>query len=188
MYMQQERAASMAAVFTGFTARVSGTVKGKSGQAFPEQASGGSELEIQSRFGAVTARKESAIFFPYGLLGLPPSLHFVVTDIPRYKEQNLGHFKLLQCLNDHSVSFIVLPIDMDNTIVAREDISEACRALNVREENLLTLLIVSVQRSPDSLRVTVNARAPVIVDVADKAAIQYVFPTSKYEICHLLTK
>lgn len=144
-----------------------------------------SALTIESRFGSVTVHRENAIFFPQGLLGLPPKLHFAITDIP---QKSMGQFKLLQCLNDHSLSFIVLPLDVDNTLIERADLLETCDILNVKEENLLTLLIISVQRSPEGVKVTANVRAPVVIDVADKAAIQYVFPHSKYQITHPLTK
>lgn len=140
---------------------------------------------IQSRFGEVEIRKDNAIYFPHGLLGLQPKLHFGLVDMP---QKNMGQFKLLQCLNDSTLSFVVLPLDMDNTLIAREDLMETCEVLNVKAENLLTLLIVSVQRSPEGNKVTANVRAPVIIDVADKAAIQFVFPHSKYEICHTLAK
>jgi flagellar assembly factor FliW len=151
----------------------------------PNAPGDASSLVIQSRFGEVTVRKDNALFFPQGLLGLPPKLHFAIVDIP---QKNMGQFKLLQCLSDHSLSFIVLPVDIDNIIIARADLAETCSVLNVKEENLLTLLIVSVQRTPEGSKVTANARAPIIVDVSDRAAIQFVFPHSKYQISHPLTK
>ena len=146
-------------------------------------AEDGEELTIESRFGTIHVSKDNALYFPQGLLGLPQNLHFVLADIPR---ENMGQFKLLQCLNDHTVSFVVLPLDSENSLIEKSDLLECCDTLNVKEDDLLTLLIVSVQRSPEAIKVTANLRAPVIVDVNDKAAIQYVFPTNKYDICHQL--
>lgn len=142
------------------------------------------EMVIETRFGKIGVSLDNAIFFPQGLLGLSENLHFVITDIPQ--KTNMGQFKLLQCLNDHSLSFVVLPLDIDNTVIERTDLEECCNLLNVPADNLLTLLIVSVNRTPEDTKVTANIRAPIIVDVEDKAGIQYVFPHAKYDISHTL--
>ncbi len=138
-------------------------------------------IKIRSRFGEVAIHLENAIFFPQGLLGLPDNLHFGLTEIPK---ENMGQFKLLQCLNDHDLSFVVLPLDIDNILIDKEDIQDCCRQVNIAEENLAILLIISVQRSPDGVRITANVRAPILIDVQDRAAIQFVFSNSKYNICH----
>jgi flagellar assembly factor FliW len=141
-------------------------------------------LTIASRFGEVTVHLANAIHFPQGLLGLPDDLHFCLTDIPK---ENMGQFKLLQCLNDHSLSFVVLPLDLDNNLIEKEDLQDACRQANIAENTLALLMITSVQRSPEGVSVTANVRAPILVDVDDKAAIQFVFSNSKYNICHPIT-
>jgi len=141
------------------------------------------ELVIESRFGEITVNTKSSIYFPQGLLGLPDNLHFCLTDIP---SKNMGQFKLLQCLNDVTLSFVVLPVDIDNSIIDREDIDECCNLAKIEVDNLLMLLVVSVQRTPGDVKVTANIRAPIIVDVNDKAALQYVFPNNKYQISQRL--
>jgi len=143
------------------------------------------DISIESRFGPISVNPENAIFFPQGLLGLPENLHFALSDIPK---ENMGGFKLLQCLNDHSLSFVVLPIDMDNKLIERKDLQDCCNILGVLEKSLLGLLIVSVQRSPETVKITANLRAPVIVDSDRRVAVQYVFPHNKYEITHMLSK
>jgi len=141
------------------------------------------ELVIESRFGEISVNTKNSIYFPQGLLGLPDNLHFCLTDIPN---KNMGQFKLLQCLNDVTLSFVVLPIDIDNSLIDREDIDECCNLAKIETENLLVLLVVSVQRTPGDIKVTANIRAPIIVDIHDKAALQYVFPNNKYEISQRL--
>ena len=150
-------------------------------QAIPQTG----KVTIQSRFGEVVADVDHAIFFPQGLLGLIDNLSFVITDIPG---RNMGQFRLLQCLNDHSVSFIVLPIDVDNRLIVRSDLEDACDALGVSLKNLLSLLIVSIKQMPEGVTVTANARAPVIIDTASKAGLQYVFPHNRYDVRTLLSK
>ncbi len=136
------------------------------------------ELRIDSRFGAITVDLENAVYFPQGLLGLKNDIHFAITDFP----QGMGQFKLLQCLNDHAMSFIVLPLNIDNKLIARKDMEDAARVLNIELKHLVCLLIVSVKRTPEGSDITANVRAPVLIDTNDKAGIQYVFPHNKYDI------
>lgn len=140
-------------------------------------------ITIESRFGQVQVKLENAIFFPQGLLGLPDNLHFTITDVPR---KNMGNFKLLQCLNDHSLSFVVLPLGLENPVIEKRDLEDCCKSVGIPINDLVVLLIASVQKTPESVRITVNARAPVVIDTVRKVAGQYVFPHNKYEICQPL--
>ncbi len=142
-------------------------------------------ITIQSRFGEVSADLNKAIFFPHGLLGLPEKLHFVVTDMPH---QDMQQFKLLQCVNDHALSFVVLALDYNNVFINQEDVKTTCETLNIQPENLLMMLIVTAQRSPSGTRVSANVRAPIVIDIQDKAAIQFVFPHNKYSITQSLSE
>lgn len=142
-------------------------------------------IEIESRFGMITANLANAIFFPRGIIGIGGELHFALSDFP--KERRMGNFRLLQCLNDHALSFVVLPLGLDNAFLAREDLEECCSTTGVNPDQLLVLLIISVNRSPDSIKITANLRAPIIVDTEGKCAMQYVFPGNSYDICHVLS-
>lgn len=140
---------------------------------------------ISSRFGEVTVDLEKRINFPFGIVGLPQSLNFIITDMP---QKSGSRFKLLQSLEDETFSFVVLPVDLQNSFIEKEDLTEMCDALNIAQENLLILLITSVRKNLDGTSsVSINARAPIAIDSQDKAGIQYVFPHNKYEICTPLT-
>ena len=141
------------------------------------------KMAIESRFGTIEVELENAIFFPHGLLGLPENLHFAITDIPK---KNMGNFKLLQCLNDHSLSFVVLPLGLENPVIEKEDLEECCKTVGIPPEDLVVFLIASVHKTPESVKISVNARAPVVVDTNRKVAGQLVFPHGKYEICQNL--
>jgi flagellar assembly factor FliW len=141
-------------------------------------------LEINSRFGPVSIQLESAIYFPQGLVGMPNPTHFAITNIPK---EGMGNFKLLQCVTDSTLSFVVLPLKLDNPFIEKADIINAAKLLDIAEERLLTMLIVSVQKTPEKSRVTANLRAPIMIDISDKAGIQYVYSNSKYEICKVLS-
>jgi flagellar assembly factor FliW len=138
---------------------------------------------IQSRFGEITVDSSKALAFPRGLLGMPDKAHFALANFPDAKMQQ---FTLLQSLDDPKLSFITLPIAMENRIIAAADIRTVCLDLQISDVNLAMLLIVSVHRHPAEVKLSVNARAPIFIDTARKLAIQYVFQNDNYKVQHML--
>lgn len=139
---------------------------------------------IDTRFGKIALQKDSPIIFPRGLLGMPDKFHFFLTEFPSEK---LRRFKLLQNLDDYNLSFITLPVDLHNGIITTEDLASACTDLDIKLENLAVLLIVSVHRTVSGNSLSVNARAPLLVDSSARLAAQYVFQTDKYKVQHTIS-
>jgi len=135
--------------------------------------------QIETRFGQVTIHRHNPIIFPNGLLGMPDKNQFCLTDFP---SERMGRFKLLQSLDDLAVAFITLPVELNNPIVAREDMEQAAQDLGLPLEHLLALFIVSVHRESGAAKLSVNARAPLLVHAQKRVATQYVFVNPKYEI------
>ncbi len=138
---------------------------------------------IKSRFGEISVDISKAISFPRGLLGMPDKSNFVLTN---FNSQKMEQFKLLQSLDELQLSFITLPVAVNNNIVAVEDIRGAADDLGITYDDLVVLFIVSVHRSPDSVKLSVNARAPLFLDVKQKFGIQYVFQNDAYKVQHYL--
>lgn len=141
--------------------------------------------EIDTRFGRVTVSRAHPIVFSKGLLGFPDRPRFCLTEFPSEKLRK--QFKLLQSLDEDALSFITLPLDIQNSIIAEEDIRAACKDAELAAESLATLLIVSVHRTPQQVRLSVNARAPLFIDTASRAALQYVFRHEHYKVQHFIT-
>lgn len=151
----------------------------------PEPVADGNSPEvIDTRFGKVTIYRKNPIVFPNGLLGMPDKFEYCLTKLPSEK---LARFKLLQSLDDQALSFITLPLEVDNPIIDREDLAVACKDLEIRMEELSLLLIVTVHRLPTGVKLSVNARAPVCVNTPRRVANQYVFHNNKYNIQHMIT-
>ncbi|MDG1286089.1 MAG: flagellar assembly protein FliW [Rickettsiales bacterium] len=143
-----------------------------------------STATIETRFGEIEVSTENPIVFPQGLLGIAGNFEYALTDFPSEK---LAQFKLLQSLNDPTVSFITLPVALDNALIDRADIEKAAQDVGVEElDNLTILLIVSVHRSPHDVKVSANTRAPLFVYVPTRTAVQYVFQNSKYKVQEIL--
>ena len=138
---------------------------------------------IRSRFGDISVDTSKSLLFQRGLLGMPDKMNFVLANFPSDK---MHQFKLLQSLDDTTLSFITLPLDIQNPIVAADDLRGACREMQIDEEQLAALLIVSVHRTTDQIRLSVNARAPILLDAKRKTGVQYVIPREMYKIQHML--
>lgn len=141
-------------------------------------------VSIESRFGAVKVDKAKAILFPIGLLGMPDKHNFVLTDFPNPK---LQQFKLLQSLDETELSFITLPLEIDNGIIEKDDILAAAQDMEIPLDQLGMVLIVSVHRGVADVQLSVNARAPIFIDTSRQIAAQYVFTSNKYAVQHYIT-
>ena len=71
-------------------------------------------------------------------------------------------------------------------IVDAADMRSAAQDLQIDDEHLVVLLIVSVHRSPNQVRLSVNARAPLFVDAQRRVGAQYVFQSDRYKVQHML--
>lgn len=143
----------------------------------------GAMERVQSRFGEIHIDTRKTILFPQGLLGFPDKQRFALAQFPGEK---MAQFTLLQSLDDAALSFITLPLPVENAIVGSDDIREACHDLQIPEENLGTLLIVSVHRRPGEVKLSVNARAPIFIDTEQRLGVQYVFQYDRYVVQHML--
>lgn len=148
------------------------------------QQEGGPAEIMHTRFGEVMVDVSKAVHFPKGLLGMPDRMHFILANFPSEKMQQ---FKLLQSLDEIALSFITLPLDLANPIIEEADALGACADLDILPENLAMLLIVSVHRTPEAVRISANARAPVLIDATRKSGAQYVFQHDKYKVQHLIS-
>jgi flagellar assembly factor FliW len=140
-------------------------------------------LVIESRFGTLTIHPHATILFPQGLLGFGDCRDFALADLPNGKQPQ---FKALQCLTDANLAFLVAPLPSDSSAIDRVDVEEACQSLSIAQEDLVIVLIVTVRRDDDGSHVSVNLRAPVLIDTRRRVARQYVLPNNKYEIRHKL--
>jgi flagellar assembly factor FliW len=142
------------------------------------------ERVIATRFGDVTLRPDEPVMFPQGLLGFPDCSRFCLLSFPIKKFER---FRLLQSLENDELSFIVLPLELDNPILARQDLLEAAQELLIPEASLRIMLVVSVHRLETHVRLSVNSRAPILMDRATGQASQHVFRDSRYSIQHYIS-
>ncbi len=139
---------------------------------------------IDTRFGTVEVNPANTLHFGTGLLGFGAATEFVLIDLenPKYEL-----FRMLQCINDPSLSFIVFPPNLESGLIDRADIEAAAKAVKMKFEDLVVLLLVTVRAQEDGANsLSVNLRAPVLVDSVNFTGVQYVLPSDKYPVRFML--
>ena len=141
------------------------------------------ESSLKTRFGYITCDEANTLSFPNGILGMPNQKQFAIAAMP---DNKMEKFQVLQSLNDSDVSFAVLPLASLGDAISASDLEEVRKVLEMNGESFLPMLIASVQRNADGVKLSVNLRAPVFIDTATKIGYQIVLTNSKYPIQHAL--
>lgn len=145
--------------------------------------SSGTEMKFSTRFGEVSYTQESVINLPNGLLGMPGQDKFFIAKMPVEK---LKTFQVMQSLVDDKTSFAVMPHDLLEEGLAAEDIADIKAVMEIQGDELLIMLIASIQHTSSGARLSVNLRAPVFINTETKEAYQIVLTNGKYEVQHFL--
>lgn len=140
-------------------------------------------IVVESRFGTLSIGENAHLTMPQGLLGFGDYHEFALAELP---EGKYPQFRVLQCLSDQNLAFLVAPLSSETQAIDTADIEEACRLLGIAMADLALLLIVTVRRDEAGAHVSVNLRAPVFVDTRNHLGRQYVMPNAKYPVRHSL--
>jgi len=149
----------------------------------PESA-GAKPFAVQTRFGEMQVDPGSILHMPRGLLGFSNLHDYALASLP---PKRFGQFQLLQSLEQPEVSFIVAPYDGDKGPIAADDVAEGFRALDIPPGAGALLLIVSIRKLGETTSVSVNLRAPILVDARNRTAWQHVLANPEYPVRFPLT-
>ncbi len=135
---------------------------------------------VKSRFGEFDVDLTKAIYFPKGILGFAPDLYFALLNFPK---PEMSQFKILQCLNDHSVSLPVVPYAYENPFIEAKDMEELLKTFEVKKEDFLMLFTATSVKKPNGgFEVFINIKAPIVIDSKLQIGIQHVFTNNKYSV------
>ncbi len=140
---------------------------------------------IKNKFGKVEVNPEVVINFPLGILGMPKYKEFHLVQCP---VQKFSQFLLLQSSEEDELVFMVLPIDPNNPkYIKSGDLDEAYSQVEIAKEDASVVLVAATKEDEEGRkRITVNTRAPIIIDSNKKTAIQYVLQNNEYEVQQLV--
>ena len=136
-------------------------------------------IEIETRFGRLLFGPNSILTMPAGPLGFADCHRFGLCNVPGAAD---ARFKLLQCLDDQDLSFIVMPLVQPEEHLRQSDIDDLCQAIDTTLTDAAFLLIVTLRPGPEGMSFTVNLRAPIIIDCKRAVARQAVLNDSRYPI------
>lgn len=140
--------------------------------------------QFDTRFGPVEVNTARVFYFPQCMVGMDEKHRYALADLP---SPRLAKFRLLQSLDDEALSFLMLPIALENPFVRREHLAEACQNIDIPLQHLEAMLVVSIQRVENMVSLTVNARAPVLINAATLRGYQCVLRQNEYDIRHPLS-
>ena len=135
-----------------------------------------------TNFGPVSFAPESVFEFPRGLPGFEERRHFVPVQTPQ-----TAPMVFLQSLEDPSLCFITLPVlalDPRYHLQIVEEDLEVLEWLADQQprigKDVLCLAVLSVRETGS----TANLLAPLVVNLANRKAVQAVAPASNYSHQH----
>ncbi len=141
-------------------------------------------IVVDTRFGRLEFDNCQAIAMPRGMMGFPENKVFALTSVP---DPRIENFLLLQSLTDSGLSFLTLPLSLENGIIAFRDIEVARQDLGIASEDFAAIVIVSIRNVGGAAQTSVNLRAPVFLDARARTGWQYVLPNGGYNVRHVLT-
>ena len=136
-------------------------------------------VTIRTLFGDKEFLWDKAIYFPAGLKGFPDHNVFALASFPG--ESN-GSFILMQSLTEQELAFIVAPYNMESNSIKAEHLAQAFTVHGIKKDEGAVLLIVTLHKPEDGgdTIMSVNLRAPIIIDTPRQAAYQYLLPDASY--------
>ena len=149
----------------------------------PTTATGEEVTTLETRFGTFSFAAEQVLDLPQGLLGFADKHAYGLAKLPN---DTNGQFKVLQCLTDANLSFIVLPVPFNAGLIDAADLIDACQTLGISAENAAILLIVTIRPQPTGIKLTCNLQAPVILDTERRVGWQHVLHNNRYAVQHPL--
>ena len=143
------------------------------------EAEGPEGVTIETRFGCFVFTPANRFTFPQGLVGFSQLREFGLGNFP---DPNLADFNLLQSIDDPSLTFIVHPLAQEGGPIASADVEECFNICSVSLAHGHLLSIVTIQPTGDGIQLSVNLRAPIVLDVSRMRGRQLVLSNNDYPV------
>jgi flagellar assembly factor FliW len=139
---------------------------------------------IATRFGELAYDPTDTIEMPRGIPGFTGHRKFALA---RLTDPGHAALRVLQSLSDPSVSFLVAPVEESHGLFGSSDLAEAYTVTGAAPEDLAVAVVVSVRRQADSIQVSANLRAPILINTRTRLAMQYVLSNSALPVRHAIS-
>lgn len=136
-------------------------------------------MKIQNtRFGEMEYREEDVLTFSKGILGFSEEKRYLLLS-----EVVAAPFMWLQSIDNPDLGFVVLDpwlVLAEYQLDLTEDIRERLQITN--SEKVLTLGIIVIPEDPQKM--TINLRAPLVINTETRFGEQFVLSDDKFDIRH----
>lgn len=135
------------------------------------------EIEVTNIFGSYTINTANSVHFQNGLIGLSQLKNFIISAC---SHASLNGFLLMHSVEDSEVVFLLMPVASPLSIYREGDVKQAMTDLAGDDGQFF--LIVTMHHEESFIRLTANAKAPIIMDLNNRIAYQYVFNNEDYSL------
>lgn len=150
--------------------------------ALPQDRAEAGTTTITTRFGTFEVDLAKTITMPQGPIGFSELSRFAILDAPDNAQSSL---KLFQSMDEPSVTFIVSILSPESGLIAEDDLKAAAESHSMARENAAYFVITKIGKDlEDNPLITVNLRAPIVVDTVNLVARQAVFAGDTYDMQH----
>lgn len=148
-----------------------------------EEENKNTTVTIENKFGTLVFEEADMVHVTQGLVGFPEYQRFALAALPETGKDN--QFRLLQSLDEPDLSFIVFPTTIENALLDKVDIEGICQQFSIPNSHVVLLHIATIRDDgTGNTNMSLNLKAPIIVDAGKQTAVQYVLPSNKYAIQH----
>ncbi|MFH1806012.1 MAG: flagellar assembly protein FliW [Pseudomonadota bacterium] len=137
-------------------------------------------VSIKTLFGQREFQWDKAIYMPTGLTGFENHNVFALANFPG---DTTGCFKLLQSLTEPELAFVVAPYNAASGVIKESHVTQMLSSVAIAPDDAAILFIVTLykdENNGEALRMSVNLRAPIIIDTERQVAWQRTLPYEEY--------
>lgn len=140
-------------------------------------------MEIMSPIhGAISYELDEVIKFEKSIPGFEDIYNFIIKDT-----EEESPFKILQSIDDINIGFVLIsPFDVEKEYEIKLT-DELIDRLNIKDSTDVVLYsLVTLNSKVENI--TVNLKAPIVINIKDKKGEQFIVDKEKYKIKHPLMK
>ena len=146
-------------------------------------AAGGTSQDIllTNHFGDFVVHADTIITFDYGIIGFSEFKSFALVKLPHLDTET--PFRLLVSMDEPHLSFIVFPTTCQSPLIDQNDVSALCQHYKIHPSNMLLLHIANIHEDAAfGNKITLNLKAPIVIDAGTRRAEQHVFTDKDYAL------
>lgn len=133
-------------------------------------------------YGNIEYKEDEVIVFNKGVLGFENLKRYILINLKEYEP-----FQLLQCIDDENIGFIVAyPFDFYKDYEFKLTSNQIERLKIKKQDQVLVFNILTLKEDPN--KITINLKAPIIINTLGNLGEQIVLDNEEYKIKQPLIK